>query len=56
MATTIIDFIPGINQLKLAKKDDAALINEARKAAREIARLEPEAPPEEPRSPGTQAI
>ena len=43
MATTIIDFVPGINQLKLVKKDESSLIHEARKTAKEIARLEPDA-------------
>lgn len=44
MATTIIDIVPGINQLKLARKDEADIIYEARKTAKEIARLELSAP------------
>lgn len=46
MATTIIDFIPGLNTLKLAKQNEHAIIDQARKTAKEIARLEPDAPSE----------
>lgn len=52
MATTIIDFIPGINTLKLAKKDESVIISQARKAAKEIARLDPDLALATPRSPG----
>jgi len=44
MATTIIDFIPGVNTLKIAKKDESAIISDARKTAMAIARLDLETP------------
>ncbi|XP_067943590.1 chitin synthase chs-2-like [Watersipora subatra] len=60
MATTIIDFIPGVNTLSLAKKDESVIISEARKTAKEIARLEPdgrieEIYPQGPLSPNSES-